>query len=148
MVSDSLRRYVRKRAGFLCEYCHSPEYLSPDLFTIDHIHPQSLGGSDELDNLALACRRCNNRHYNFRDGIDPEFQKTAPLFQPRQQQWSEHFVWTKDALRILGTTSTGRATCNRLDLNDDEHDEGAILQVRQFWVSAGWHPPLKDPRQE
>ncbi|MEH2318153.1 HNH endonuclease [Nostoc sp.] len=23
--------------------------------------PQSLGGSDELDNLALACHRCNDK---------------------------------------------------------------------------------------
>ncbi|MBE9219137.1 HNH endonuclease [Dolichospermum flos-aquae] len=50
MVSEPTRRLIRKRAKFLCEYCHSPEYLSPDRFTIDHIMPQSLGGSDELDN--------------------------------------------------------------------------------------------------
>ncbi|MDF5714860.1 MAG: HNH endonuclease signature motif containing protein [Rhizonema sp. NSF051] len=65
MVSAQTRRLVRQRARYLCEYCHSPEYLSPDRFTIDHIMPQSLGGSDELDNLALACHRCNERHYNF-----------------------------------------------------------------------------------
>ncbi|WP_251958050.1 HNH endonuclease [Nostoc commune] len=27
--------------------------MSSDRFTIDHIMPQSLGGSDELDNLAV-----------------------------------------------------------------------------------------------
>jgi hypothetical protein len=86
---------------------------------MDHIQPQSLGGSDELDNLALACRRCNNRHYNFIEGWDPDIQKLVALFNPRQQLWSEHFVWTKDGLRILGITSIGRATCNRLDLTVD-----------------------------
>ncbi|WP_334311887.1 HNH endonuclease [Aphanizomenon sp. CS-733/32] len=44
MVSEPTRRLIRKRAKFLCEYCHSPEYLSPDRFTTDHIMPQSLGG--------------------------------------------------------------------------------------------------------
>ncbi|MEH2166695.1 MAG: HNH endonuclease [Nostoc sp.] len=41
MVSEQTRRLVRKRSEYLCEYCHSPEYLSPDRFTIDHIMPQS-----------------------------------------------------------------------------------------------------------
>jgi len=79
--------------------------------------PQSLGGSDELDNLALACHRCNERHYNFTVGTDPNTQKQVPLFHPRQQQWSEHFIWTKDGTKIVGTTSTGRATSHRFDFN-------------------------------
>lgn len=80
MVSEQTRRLVRKRSEYLCEYCHFPEYLSPDRFTIDHIMPQSLGGSDELDNLALACHRCNERHYNFIVGTDPKTQEQVPLY--------------------------------------------------------------------
>ncbi len=58
-INKVLRQLVRERAKFLCEYCHSPEWSSVDLFTLEHIRPQSKGGFDELDNLALACRRCN-----------------------------------------------------------------------------------------
>lgn len=148
MVSEQIRRVVRKRSKFLCEYCHSPEYLSPDRFTIDHIMPQSLGGSDELDNLALACHRCNERHYNFIVATDPKTQKQVALFNPRQQEWSEHFIWTKDGIKIVGTTSTGRATSDRFDFNDKRRDEPSIQVARRFWVEAGWHPPLSDPRQE
>ncbi|MBD1887217.1 HNH endonuclease [Microcoleus sp. FACHB-45] len=90
MVSDRTRQLIRQRAKYLCEYCHSPEYLSPDRFTIDHLMPKSLGGSDESENLALACHRCNERHYNFTKGIDPETQQEVSLFNPRQQHWSEH----------------------------------------------------------
>ncbi|HEY9606316.1 MAG TPA: HNH endonuclease [Allocoleopsis sp.] len=115
---------------------------------MDHLLPQSLGGSDESDNLALACRRCNERRYNFTVGIDPETQATSPLFNPRQQQWSDHFIWTADGTRILGTTPTGRATCNRLDLNDEFHKDGFIQKSRRAWVDVGWHPPSEDPRQE
>jgi len=110
--------------------------------------PQSLGGSDEADNLALACHRCNERHYNFTSGIDPQTQEEIPLFNPRQQQWSDHFIWTKDGTKILGTTPTGRATCNRIDINDERRDEPSIQIARRFWVAAGWHPPQSDPRQE
>lgn len=71
-INERIRQLVRQRAKCLCEYCHSPERSSSDVFTIDHLVPQSKGGSDELDNLALACRRCNERRYNFTTGIDPQ----------------------------------------------------------------------------
>ena len=63
-VNDATRKLVRERAKFLCEYCHSLEEASASLFSIDHIIPQSLSGSDESNNLALACQRCNGHRYN------------------------------------------------------------------------------------
>ena len=145
-ISEATKQSVRERAKYLCEYCHSLELLSANRFTIDHIVPRSLGGSDDLNNLALACRRCNERRYNFVAGIDPETQEIVPIFNPRQQQWAEHFVWTIDGTVIQGSTSIGRATCIRFDLNDmryPEHD--SIRQTRIFWTRTGLHPPLIDP---
>lgn len=134
MVSEHTRRLVQQRANFLCEYCHSPEYLSPDRFEVDHLQPRSLGGTDELMNLALACRRCNLRRYNFIQGIDPITQTNEPLFNPRIDRWIDHFQWLNTGLRLQGVTAKGRATCKRLDINDDEHDEGAIINARRYWV--------------
>ena len=82
-VNERTRLLVRQRAKYLCEYCHSPERSSSDIFTIDHLMPRSLGGSDELGNLALACRRCNERRYNFTTGNDPETAKEVTIFNPR-----------------------------------------------------------------
>ncbi len=147
MINNITRKKVRKRANYLCEYCHSSEEASAALFEIDHVMPQSLGGSDDLTNLALACQRCNGYRYNFITGIDPESKQELPLFNPRKQRWSEHFIWTKDALKIIGITPIGRATCNRFDFNDDFHNEGFIVKVRRFWLNGGWHPPEDDPRQ-
>lgn len=146
-VNNTTRQLVRERAKFLCEYCHSPEWSSADLFTLDHLVPQSLGGSDELDNLALACRRCNERRYNFTTGTDPETKLETSIFQPRQQVWAEHFIWTADGVKIVSLTSVGRATSNRLDLNDEFHNDEFIQRARRFWVRGGWHPPSDDPRQ-
>jgi hypothetical protein len=42
----------RQRANSLCEYCHSPEKISATRFTVDHVQPCSLGGSDDLENSA------------------------------------------------------------------------------------------------
>jgi hypothetical protein len=148
MVSNSIREIIAERAKYLCEYCHSPEFINTDRFTVDHLIPQSLGGSDEIENLALCCRRCNDRRYNFISGIDPETKQEVSLFNPHQQQWSEHFVWSDDGVKVVGVTPIGRATCNRLDMNDDRNGNGFIQKSRRLWVSAGWHPPEADSRQE
>jgi 5-methylcytosine-specific restriction endonuclease McrA len=145
-ISEATKQSVRERAKYLCEYCHSLELLSANRFTIDHIVPRSLGGSDDLNNLALACRRCNERRYNFVAGIDPETQEIVPIFNPRQQQWAEHFVWTIDGTVIQGSTPIGRATCIRFDLNDMRYPENdSIRQTRIFWTRTGLHPPSNDP---
>lgn len=144
-ITVALRKQVRKRADYLCEYCHSSEEASTSQFTLDHLQPVSLGGSDELMNLALACHRCNTRRYNFVTGVDPETDSIVSLFNPRIYLWNEHFVWSCDCLKIVATSAIGRATCKRLDMNDEEHDEGAIVKARRLWLKGGWHPPSADP---
>jgi HNH endonuclease len=140
-IPQNIQALVRQRANFLCEYCHSPEFLSTAPLTIDHLTPQSLGGADDIENLALACRRCNERRYNFTTGIDPETQKESPLFHPHQKIWAEHFIWTADKLRILGLSALGRATCERLDINDDRI--GLFRSLDSFgYKVAGIHPMM------
>jgi hypothetical protein len=147
-ISEKTRQIIRQRAKYLCEYCHSPERSSSNVFTIDHLMPQSLGGSDDLSNLALACRRCNERRYNFMSGTDPEVQQEVALFNPRLQSWADHFIWSADGLTVVGITSVGRATCHRLDMNDDFHNQKFIQESRQLWIEGGWHPPADDPRRQ
>jgi hypothetical protein len=146
-ISSSLRQQIRQRAYFLCEYCHSSEAASASLFTIDHLVPQSLGGTDKADNLALACHRCNGRRYNFTEGFDPITQSSQALFNPRQENWSEHFIWSENGEKILGLTPIGRATVERLDMNDEHHDDRSIQRARKLWIRGSWHPPNGDPRQ-
>lgn len=143
-VAASSRRVVRERAQCRCEYCHADERWQFIRFTIDHILPQSVGGSDDIDNLALACRNCNERRGTRREGHDPETGQSVPLFNPRQESWADHFAWDATRTRVVGRTPTGRATIELLDLNDDRHS-GAVLRIRQRDVADGYHPPLEDP---
>jgi HNH endonuclease len=69
VVPTSTRRLVRERAQLHCEYCHADERWQFVRFTIDHILPQSAGGSAQADNLALArvssaTRRSRALHIN------------------------------------------------------------------------------------
>lgn len=147
MIDDATKEIVRKRANYLCEYCHSPERISTTRFTVDNLIPKSIGGFDELNNLALASRRCNERCYNFVAGYDSETKAIVPLFNPRQQIWSEHFLGSANGKTIIGVTATGRATCKRLDMNDELYPENdSIMSARGFWIQAGLHPPNEDPR--
>ncbi|NER48467.1 MAG: HNH endonuclease [Symploca sp. SIO1A3] len=146
-ISIASRQRIRQRANFLCEYCHSSEEASTSPFTLDHLIPKSLGGDDYENNLALACHRCNGRRYNFTEGIDPQTQSIVPLFNPRKDRWADHFIWSEDGQKIQGITAIGRATIERLDMNDDCHDDGSIVRARRLWIRGGWHPPPHDPRK-
>jgi len=56
-VSRELRDRVIARDGLVCQYCKAN--LMPSEATIDHVVPVSRGGSDDLENLRVACRKCN-----------------------------------------------------------------------------------------
>jgi hypothetical protein len=53
-VTTRVRFDVFQRDGFRCVYCGSTDEL-----VVDHIKPVADGGSDDQDNLATACRPCN-----------------------------------------------------------------------------------------
>lgn len=145
-VTANTRRIVRERANSRCEYCHADERWQFIRFTLDHVVPQSVGGNDEVDNLALACRNCNERRGNRTEAIDPETRDRMPLFNPRSDVWSGHFAWSSDGLRLIGTSAVGRATIDLLDINDDRHG-GRVLLVRSRDREDGLHPPADDPRE-
>jgi len=42
-----------------CFYCKRE--LTYALVTLDHVWPKSKGGPDSVDNLVIACARCNNK---------------------------------------------------------------------------------------
>ena len=83
---------------------------------IEHIIAKQHGGSDEVENLALACHRCNLHKGPNVTGIDPATGEIVALFHPRRDEWHRHFHF--DGTYIEGLTPTGRATVRVLTLND------------------------------
>lgn len=116
MVDRATRELVRQRANLRCEYCGLEESSSPIArLQIEHIRAIKHGGGDEADNLALACIDCNLRKGPNLSGIDPETGSVEILFNPRTQNWTEHFAL--QGSRIEGRTACGRATVAVLDMN-------------------------------
>ena len=94
MVTPAVRELVRERAGRRCEYCHAPEEVTGGRYQAD-ILPRSLGGGDELANLAFGCSGCSLAKSNHVSGLDPETQEQVTLFHPRKDRWVEHFETAK-----------------------------------------------------
>lgn len=134
-ISEALRAQVEARARGRCEYCQTQQRIVIEL-EIDHIVPESKGGLTHLDNLCVACSGCNSFKWEYETGIDPETGNVEPLYDPRQQEWTEHFVWNDTGMLLIGLTPVGRATINRLKINRE-----SVVGAREIWVAAGWHPP-------
>jgi len=136
-IPVEVERRVRAAAHNRCGYCLSPQHLVMARLEIEHIIPIAKQGSNDESNLWLACPLCNRYKGDKTTAVDPETGERVNFFNPRIQVWSEHFQWTEDGLRIVGRTPTGRATVAALHLSDDPD----AIEVRSYWVMAGWHPP-------
>src|SRR6266581_8288146 len=109
------RAAVRARAGNCCEYCQRRQATSPLIpLQIEHVIPRKHDGSDDADNLALACPECNLHKGSDLTGFDPDTGHVTPLFNPRLDRWGEHFSW--DGLRIVGRSAIGRTTVRACEL--------------------------------
>lgn len=135
-LAAKLKWAVAERARDCCEYCRSQAKFSPDSFSIEHIVPRAGGGSTEMTNLALSCQGCNNRKYISVDALDPVSGKTVVFYNPRRQQWTDHFTWSDDFTMMVGITPTGRATIEKLQLNRE-----GVVNLRRVLFLADEHPP-------
>jgi len=119
MIGSQIRTQVRERAQNACEYCHLHQDDSPlAALHVEHIIPKVHGGTDDLDNLALACIDCNLHKGTNLTGIDPQTNEVTELFNPRRQRWDEHFV--RREIHIAGLTATGRTTIRVLNMNSED----------------------------
>jgi 5-methylcytosine-specific restriction endonuclease McrA len=130
---SAIRKAVYERADGLCEYCQTSADTIGQAMHVEHINPN---GDNDLSNLCLSCSNCNQSKAKAITGIDPQSDEIVPLFNPRTQQWHEHFIWLEEGLRLFGLTATGRATIERLKINQDR-----ILVARIRWIKGGFHPP-------
>jgi hypothetical protein len=130
---NAIKRLVHERAHGCCEYCQTCEDNIGQAMHVEHINPV---GGDKPDNLCLSCPSCNLSKAKAVEAVDPDTGQLVPLFNPRTQVWSEHFIWQANGIRVQGLTSVGRATVARLRMNQTR-----ILVARQRWVESGYHPP-------
>jgi len=134
MTRRAIVEFVADRADFRCEYCKMDDSLQGASFHIEHFHPRSRRGSNDLDNLCYSCSRCNARKAKRIAIDDPLSGQPVPLFNPRRQRWADHFTWK--GLRMIGKTPTGRAMIAYFGFNSERR-----LKIRAVEEYFGLHPP-------
>jgi len=99
-ISKKIRFEVFKRDGFICQYCgkHPPEIT----LEVDHVHPISKGGSDDINNLITACFDCNRGKTNIElKRIPNTLIDNKEILQERELQYIEyHKILAKIDRRI------------------------------------------------
>ena len=102
-LSKKIRFEVFKRDGFTCQYCGKKP---PDVILhVDHIHPISKGGTNDLINLVTSCADCNlgkgarelsdNRIAELQESaIEDAIKKTAEI-KEKKEQLEQYFEWQK-----------------------------------------------------
>jgi len=133
-VNAALRAEVRSRAKRQCEYCLVLEDLRLLKHEIDHIIPIKHGGENTAGNLALCCTVCNKYKGTDLASIDPETGEMQRLFNPRRDQWREHFDLR--GAEIVARTDIGRVTVRLLQLNRADR-----LREREIMIQAGLLSP-------
>lgn len=129
-VPVALRRQVYERAKGCCEYCLIPNLVAFAPHEIDHIIAEKHGGLTESENLALACTLCNKYKGSELASVDPETSEIVPLYNPRQDQWNQHF--RLNGAEFVPLTATGRVTVRLLQLNRFDR-----IEERQLLLQAG-----------
>jgi hypothetical protein len=130
-MDAATRRSVRQRAQNRCEYCRLPQSSQPFvIFHIEHVRARVHGGTDDPENLCVACERCNAYKGTNLSGVDSETGHIEHLFDPRHQEWGQHFELS--GAQIVGLTPTGRTTVSVLMMN-----EGRRVQLRAALFARG-----------
>lgn len=114
-VSSGLRRQIHQRAQDRCEYCLLSQGDAFFPHEPDHVTAEKHGGATTIENLALACFDCNRFKGSDIASIDPDTGNLVALFNPRTQNWNEHFSLTGGL--SIALTPVGAATVRLLKLN-------------------------------
>ena len=99
----------------------------------DHIIARKHRGPTQEDNLAWACYLCNLLKGTDLASVDIETGQVVRLFNPRLDNWAEHFR-LKDG-GIVPLTPIGRVTEYLLQFNQPQS-----MQERRMLIVAGRYP--------
>jgi hypothetical protein len=72
------------------------------------------------ENSLLSCQQCNSKKSDRINGVDPATGQLERLFNPRQDNWNEHFYLDPNTGVITGLTPIGRVTIKELGINEPE----------------------------
>jgi hypothetical protein len=131
-IAGRLREEVAVRAGRCCEYCLISEEQAFARHQVDHVIAVKHGGATTLDNLALSCTLCNRRKGSDLSSLDPTTGQLAPLFNPRRENWHDHFE--ERGGDLIARTASARATISLLRLDHPDRVKERLIRLGWRWT--------------
>lgn len=134
-ISPQLRELVITRANKCCEYCRIRQDDQFFKFEIDHIIAEKHQGATMQENLCLACPDCNAFKGSDISSIDWEYTESlTALFNPRTEQWHEHFSLDTLTGVIVPLSPVGRVTIFllKINLNDRVADRLLLMDAGRY----------------
>ncbi len=132
---NATKKLIFERAQGCCEYCQTCEANIGQAMHIEHIDP---AGGNAPANLCLSCPNCNVSKAKATSAPDPETGAVVSLYNPRTQAWADHFRWIENGVQMRGLMLVGRATVERLRMN-----QARVVNARARWVESHYHPPKR-----
>jgi hypothetical protein len=134
-VSENLRAEVEQRAKGFCEYCRiaiEDTYFGGE---IDHIISLKHRGQSESENLALACQPCNRNKGSDLGSISEASKILVRFFNPRTDDWSEHFRVGSNA-EIEPLTEIGEVTVIIFGFNKPERiaERRGLIEIGRYII--------------
>lgn len=102
----------------------------------DHIISEKHDGATTAENLAFACSLCNKYKGSDIATLDQQTGEITALFNPRSDNWNEHFQLDGNGA-LLSSTAIGRGTTRLLRLNQAKR-----MEERRLLVVAGLIPSI------
>lgn len=141
-VSAEKRRAVYERDDFTCVYCGNGDPFTVSTLTVDHRLPRSRGGTNDLDNLATACSKCNHEKADF---TVEEFSsgqhrpKRTPAL-PKHRASDRDVVM--EARRALVAASIARASEFAAPFRERVcHDAGTVQEAERLRKNRNYRAP-------
>ncbi|MCY2977062.1 MAG: HNH endonuclease signature motif containing protein [Planctomycetota bacterium] len=133
-VPAELRRQVRERSGYRCEYCliHEDDAFLPH--EPDHIIAVKHRGETIEGNLAWTCFVCNRGKGSDIASVDDATGDIVRLYHPRTDTWDDHMELSIDG-SVAARTAIGRVTVSLLKLNRPE-----LLAIRKLLAISARKP--------
>ena len=127
------KAFVRAREVIVANTAASGKNTLSYITTSNTLSRGSTRGTTALTISPFRVRRCNAFKGPNLSGIDPDTRTLVPLFDPRRQEWTEHFEFR--SVWLVGLTPIGRATVSVLAMNETRR-----LELRALLLAEGELP--------
>jgi len=105
MLPWNIQKRIYQKYNFICQYCgfDGSSFDNWLQMSLDHILPQSCGGTDEENNLIPSCRACNSfmSAMKFEKGKNIKDILTIKRERVHESRMSNFLNWEKDVVPYI-----------------------------------------------